>query len=80
MIIREFYKTRSDGVNLYRVYSNSGYIIKQLETGNTYIEAVDIESSEYTYEETDELISKDEMYEMRLKALESSIDIITGQE
>ena len=80
MIIREFYKTRSDGVNLYRVYSNSGYIIKQLETGNTYIEAVDIESSEYTYEETDELISKDEMYDIRLKALESSIDIITGRE
>lgn len=56
MIVREFYKTREDGVNLYRTYSDSNYYIRQIETGNMYSEAVDVEDAPYTYEETDELI------------------------
>ena len=58
MIKRELYKTRKDGVNLYRTYSDENYRIKQIETGNTYDEAVDVESSNYTYEETNEKIEK----------------------
>lgn len=60
MIVREFYETREDGVNLYRTYSDSNYYIRQIETGNRYSEAVDVEDAPYTYEETDELI---EIYE-----------------
>ena len=52
MIKKEFYKTRKDGVNLYRTYSDEGYRIKQIETGNIYDEAIDIEDASYTYEET----------------------------
>jgi hypothetical protein len=52
MIIREFYKTRQDGVNLYRTYSDSGLCIKQNETGNVYDEAIDVENAQYTYTET----------------------------
>lgn len=52
MIKRELYKTRKDGVNLYRTYSDEGYRIKQIETGNIYDEAIDIEDASYTYEET----------------------------
>lgn len=56
MIKREFYKEREDGVKLYRTYSDEGYRIKQVETGNIYIEAVDVETANYTYVETDEKI------------------------
>lgn len=56
MIVREFYETRFDGVNLYRTYSDSNFYIKQLETDAIYSEAIDIESASYIYEETDVLI------------------------
>lgn len=53
MIVREFYKTRNDGVNLFRTYSDEGLIIKQNETGIEYSEAIDVENAPYTYSETD---------------------------
>ena len=56
MIIRKFYLTRKDGVNLYRTYSDEGFYIKQAETGVVYDEAIDVETAPYTYEETDEKI------------------------
>lgn len=56
MIIKEFYKTRSDGVNLYRTYSDEGYRILQVETGDMFDDAIDIETSNYTYVETEEKI------------------------
>ena len=56
MIIREFYITRKDGVNLYKTYSDKGvYIIKQ-GTDEKYDEAIDVENTNYTYEETEEII------------------------
>ena len=60
MIVREFFKTREDGVNLYRTFSDKNLYIKQLETGNIYEEAIDIEELTFTYEETDEPISTNE--------------------
>lgn len=59
MIVKEFYKTRKDGVNLYRTYSDENYKILQVETGNIYDEAIDIEGSDYTYEETNEKIESE---------------------
>ena len=56
MIIKEFYEQRSDGVNLYRTYSDSNHKILQNETNAVYDEAIDIEDAPYTYSETDELI------------------------
>ena len=58
MIVREFFETRFDGVNLYRTYSDAGYYIKQNPTGAVYSEAIDVENAPYTYEETNELIEK----------------------
>ena len=58
MIVKEFYETRFDGVNLYRTYSDIEHYIRQVETGNIYTEAIDIENASYTYEETDEIIEK----------------------
>ena len=80
MIQREFYKKRSDGINLYRTYSDSKLMIRQVETGNVYAEAIDVENAAYTYEETDMSIDADELTDMRLSAVERSINIITGQE
>ena len=56
MIVREFYKTREDGVNLYRTYSDEGYYILQTQTGIEYSEAIDVENAPYVYMETDKLI------------------------
>ena len=80
MIIKEFYKKRSDGINLYRTYSDSKLMIRQVETGDVYTEAIDVENAAYTYEETDMSIDADELTDMRLSAVERSINIITGQE
>lgn len=56
MVVREFYKTRKDGVNLYITYSDSNVYIRQIETGVEYNEAIDVENAPYTYEETDKAI------------------------
>ena len=56
MIVREYYKTRNDGVNLYRTYSTDNLYIKQVQTGYVYSEAIDVEHANYTYIETDEVI------------------------
>ena len=52
-IIKEFYKTRADGVNLFRTYSDKGMQIRKVGTDEVYDEAIDIENAPYTYEETD---------------------------
>ena len=57
MIVREHYKTRPDGVELYRTYSDAGYLIRQAETGAEYDEAIDIDGTPYTYPETDKLVT-----------------------
>ena len=51
MIIKEFFSTRKDGINLYKIYSDEGLLIKQIETEIIYKEAIDIENASYTYEE-----------------------------
>lgn len=56
MIVKEFYGTRKDGVNLYRTFSDANKTILQNETGIEYSEAVDIEDSPYSYTETDKEI------------------------
>lgn len=59
MIIKEFYKTRTDGVNLYRTYSDQGFQIHKIGTDEIYDEAVDVENASYQYEETDTKIDGD---------------------
>ena len=56
MIVKEYYGTRKDGVNLYRNYSDKGLFILQNETGIEYAEAIDVEGAPYTYSETDKPI------------------------
>lgn len=58
MIVREYFETRYDGVRLYRTYSDNGMLIRQIESGNEYSEAIDVESASFTYEETDKPIEE----------------------
>lgn len=56
MIIKEFYATRKDGVNLYKTYSDKNVYIKKQGTDEKYDIAIDVENAPYTYEETEEVI------------------------
>lgn len=58
MLKTEFYKTRKDGINLYKTYSDKGMYIKQVETEIIYTAAIDVENSGFTYEETETPIVK----------------------
>lgn len=60
MIIREFYRTRKDGVSLYRTYSDNKVMIRKVGTDEIYDEAIDIETAPYVYEETDQPINSEE--------------------
>lgn len=53
MIVKEFYETREDGVNLYRTYSDADLKIRKVGTDEIYDEAIDIDGAPYSYEETD---------------------------
>lgn len=58
MIVREYFETRSDGVRLYRTYSDINHYIRKVGTDEVYSEAVDVEDAPYTYEETDKEIEE----------------------
>lgn len=72
MIIKEEYKTRADGVKLFRTYSDEGKKIIQNETGIEYTEAIDVENAPYTYTESDE--------DVELTAEEALAVIMGGEE
>ena len=74
-IVKEFYKTRNDGVNLYRTYSDNNYKIKKIGTEEIYDEAIDIETASYEYKETSE--SVDILSEIEEKAM--AYDILIGE-
>lgn len=56
MIKKEFFQTRSDGVKLYRTWSDAGVRIRQIPSYLVYDEAIDVETAAWEYEETDEPI------------------------
>lgn len=68
-IIKELYKTREDGVKLYRTYSDIGYIIQKVGTEEVYSEAIDIESASYEYEEISEILNEEATEQDYLNAL-----------
>ena len=56
MVVKEFYKTRFDGVNLYKSYSDKNLLIQKVGTNEIYAEAIDVENAPYTYVETNQPI------------------------
>lgn len=53
MIITEFYRTRKDGVNLVKTYSDQNLMIQKVGTDDVYAEAIDVENSGFEYIETE---------------------------
>lgn len=60
MIIREYYKTREDGVMLYRTYSDRKKYIIQMPTNIEYSEAIDVANAPYYYIESEKDIEENE--------------------
>lgn len=58
MLIEEY--PYNGKTNRIRHYSDAGMMIRQIETGNEYGEAIDRYPSKYTYEETDNPIEPEE--------------------
>lgn len=58
MIIREFFRTRKDKVKLFRTSSDSGKMVTRND-GVEYDEAIDVESTHYSYKESDNPIIQD---------------------
>lgn len=56
MVIREFYRETKDGVKLYKTYSDSNLYIRKIGTDEVYSVAIDIESSNFKYVETEKQI------------------------
>lgn len=59
MVKKDFYRTREDGVNLYKSYSDEGYHIQKVGTDEVYTEAIDVETAPYEYVETDRKIKSE---------------------
>ena len=72
MIKKEYFKTREDGVELYRTYSDTDHLIKKVADGNVYGDAIDISESE-EYEEVEGYIELEgpDTYEEILKGVEN---------
>lgn len=54
MLVKEFYRKREDGVDLYKTYSDESFMIRKVGTDELYEVAIDVEN--YEYEETDRKI------------------------
>lgn len=59
MIIREFYETREDGVNLYHIYSDNNLYIIQSGTNAMYSDVIDVEDAGFEYTESDIVIGEE---------------------
>lgn len=77
MIITEFYTTRTDGVKLYRTYSDAGFKIER--DGVQYDEAIDPENTGRVYTEMNERVEVEEPVEDGSAAAEI-LNILLGGE
>jgi hypothetical protein len=77
MIKKEHYRTREDGVKLYRTFSDTDHLIKKVADGVTYGDAVDISENE-EYEEVEDYIELEgpDTYDEILKESENA-ELIT---
>ncbi len=73
MIKKEHYRTREDGVELYRTFSDTDHLIKKVADGVTYGDAIDISENE-EYEEVDGYIDIEgpETYDEILNMMEET--------
>ena len=74
MLKTEFFKTREDGVDLYRTYSDQNVKIHCNEDGGDYDEAVNVQNSGFTFYETEEPIEPEEISDTE------ALNIIMGRD
>lgn len=77
MIVTELYTMRTDGVKLYRTYSDAGFKIER--DGVRYDEAIDPENTDRVYMETNERVEVEESVEDGSAAAEI-LNILLGGE
>lgn len=58
-IIEDILSTDENGVSLIKRYSDQGFLLLQLDTGEMYGEAIDLNTANKVYEETDIPMEKD---------------------
>lgn len=75
MIVQETFRVSPDSWELVKTWSDAGFMIRQVETGAIYEEAIDIYPCPYTYEETDEPIGGDGEIDAQ-----ETLDILLGGE
>lgn len=80
MIKKQFYRTRNDGVKLYRSFSDSGVKIRKVGTDEIYEMAVDVEGAAFQYEETTEMIAAVDMFEFGVIRLDTAKSVIYSGE
>ena len=56
MVKKEYFRTREDGVRLFRSYSDQNLYIQKVGTEEVYSEAIDVENAPFEYVETDIII------------------------
>lgn len=56
MVKKEFFRTREDGVRLFKSYSDQNLYIQKVGTEEVYSEAIDVENAPFEYVETDIII------------------------
>lgn len=72
MIQKQFYKTRKDGVSLYITFSDEGMMIEKKTTSGrkeVYRTAIDVESANFEYVETNEPIKFNKKEKVMLEQL-----------
>lgn len=72
MIKKDFYKSREDGVTLFRIYSDTDHKIKKIGTEDIYDDVIDVEGANFEYEEIDEYVD--------IEGAESYDEVISLQE
>lgn len=72
MIKKEVYMTREDGVQLFRTFSDTEHLIKKVDDGIIYVDAIDVYENE-EYKEVDDYIELEgpDSYEEILKEVEN---------
>lgn len=74
MIKTDFFRTREDGVDLYRTYSDQNVKIHCNEDGGDYDDAVNVLNSGFTFYETDIPIESEELSDTE------ALNILLGRE
>ena len=56
MVVKEFFRQRKDGINLYKTYSDANFYIQKVNTNEIYTSAIDVEDAAFEYVETNKPI------------------------